>query len=128
MGQYWTLSELKELAQQFPPDSQLNYREFLTICQAKHGIVPDPHDISRAFEVFDRTGSGRVLLEDVRHVLCSIGEKLTTKEFEELCAIHGIHYEGGTQQIDRDTFVKLFGVVSTKPNDGSPCQPLTPVS
>lgn len=114
VGQYWTFSELKALTQEFPPSTKLPFRQFLDICGRKYGVVPDTRAVERAFEVFDRTGTGRVLLEDVRHVVSTVGEKLTPAEFEELCEINGISYKGGSQTINKNDFLTMFGVGQRK--------------
>ncbi|XP_053993142.1 calmodulin-beta-like [Hylaeus volcanicus] len=110
MGQYWSLYELKNLMLEFPPNTQLNYREFMKICERKYGIVPSSQDIEKAFEVFDQTGSGFISLDYVRHVLCSVGEQLSHSEFEELCSINGLSCTNENQTIDKETFLKIFGV------------------
>lgn len=87
-------------------------------------MAPDNSALDRAFDVFDRNRAGRVAIDDVKHVITTVGEKLTVSgsnekyrqalyllfqpsEFEELCRINGIVYKGGNQTIDKKQFLTL---------------------
>ncbi|CAE7854913.1 CCM1 [Symbiodinium sp. KB8] len=43
------------------------------------------HALLQAFQAFDQSGSGQVDMKELRHIVTNLGEKLTTKEFEEIC-------------------------------------------
>lgn len=62
---------------EYPPSRYVTFQEFLGICSRKFGTTIDRSQIDKAFDVFDRDRSGRVLLNDVKHVLTAVGEKLT---------------------------------------------------
>lgn len=108
MGQYWTFGELRQLAIEYPPSRAVSFEEFLLICSRKYGITVDRSSIDKAFDVFDRNRSGEVLIDDLKHVLTSVGEKLTIEEFEELCQINHIPYTGGRQRVNKKQFLSLF--------------------
>lgn len=108
-GQYWSFGELRDLAKEFKPNASVSFDQFLSICSRKYGVSPDLSAMDRAFEVFDRERTGQIFLEDLRHVISSVGEKLTHREFEELCAMSGIVYRGGSQTINKHEFLTLFG-------------------
>lgn len=40
-------------------------------------LKPDKEELRAAFNVLDRYGNGKVLVSDLKHILCNIGEKLT---------------------------------------------------
>lgn len=116
MGQLWSFNELQELQRTYPPDQEITFDRFLQIAETKHGQPIDTDKIGQAFDVLDRSRCGRVYADDLRHILTSVGEKLTREEFEELCAINGIQYRGGDQTFDRPTFYKLFGANKHREN------------
>ena len=41
-------------------------------------------------QVFDKDGSGKVPLPEIKNVLCSLGEKLDNPEADKLCDLLGI--------------------------------------
>lgn len=40
-------------------------------------LKADKEELRTAFNVLDRYGNGKVLVSDLKHILCNIGEKLT---------------------------------------------------
>lgn len=52
--------------------------------QTQNGKEDPPSEIKEAFKIFDRNDSGQVSAQELRHVLTTIGEKLTDQEFEEM--------------------------------------------
>lgn len=48
----------------------------------------------QAFEVFDKSRSGQVDMAELQHAVTCMGEKLTEKEFQEICKSAGIASSG----------------------------------
>jgi calmodulin len=41
-------------------------------------------EIKESFKIFDKNGTGVISVEELRHILTTIGEKLTEEEFSEM--------------------------------------------
>lgn len=78
----------------------VDFIEFIRLMAKKFVEVDLESDIREAFRIFDKDGSGLISADELRHVMTSIGEKLTEEEFNEMLAeadINGdgsINYEG----------------------------------
>jgi calmodulin len=66
--------------------SQTNERliEFLTMMARKMKDTDSEEEIREAFKVFDRDNNGFISAAELRHVMTSIGEKLTDDEVDEM--------------------------------------------
>jgi len=65
-------------------DSQLTSVEFLTMMARKMKDTDSEEEIREAFKVFDRDNNGFISAAELRHVMTSIGEKLTDDEVDEM--------------------------------------------
>jgi Ca2+-binding EF-hand superfamily protein len=75
-----------------PPSNKLAIRcnkadalaEFLTMMARKMKDTDSEEEIREAFKVFDRDNNGFISAAELRHVMTSIGEKLTDDEVDEM--------------------------------------------
>src|SRR5947207_15009007 len=58
--------------------------EFLTMMARKMKDSDSEEEIREAFKVFDRDNNGYISAAELRHVMTSIGEKLTDDEVDEM--------------------------------------------
>ena len=58
--------------------------EFLTMMARKMRDTDSEEEIREAFKVFDRDNNGFISAAELRHVMTSIGEKLTDDEVDEM--------------------------------------------
>ena len=58
--------------------------EFLSTEAARMRDTDSEEEISAAFAVFDRDGSGTISTSDFRHIMSNLGERLTDDEMEEM--------------------------------------------
>lgn len=58
--------------------------EFLTMMARKMKDTDSEEEIREAFKVFDRDNNGFISAAELRHVMTSIGEKLTEDEVQEM--------------------------------------------
>ncbi|NP_001084714.1 uncharacterized protein LOC414678 [Xenopus laevis] len=68
----------------------LEFEQFLPMLQAiaKNKDLPGLEEMLEGFKVFDKEGNGFVMGSEIRHVLISLGEKLTEDEVETLLSAH----------------------------------------
>lgn len=64
--------------------TQLASLEFLTMMARKMKDTDSEEEIREAFKVFDRDNNGFISAAELRHVMTSIGEKLTDDEVDEM--------------------------------------------
>ena len=62
----------------------LTTTEFLTMMARKMKDTDSEEEIREAFKVFDRDNNGFISAAELRHVMTSIGEKLTDDEVDEM--------------------------------------------
>ena len=58
--------------------------EFLTMMARKMKDTDSEEEIREAFKVFDRDNNGFISAAELRHVMTSIGEKLSDDEVDEM--------------------------------------------
>jgi calmodulin len=64
--------------------AELTATEFLTMMARKMKDTDSEEEIREAFKVFDRDNNGFISAAELRHVMTSIGEKLTDDEVDEM--------------------------------------------
>lgn len=109
LGQNPTESEVKRLLQsvnsQKKADSRVTFDMFLPMMQA---VTSKPcsdtvDDFVEGLRHFDKAGDGRISAAELRHLLCSLGEKMSEEEVEQL--IHG--QEDSQGNVNYEEFVKM---------------------
>ncbi|CAE7494259.1 unnamed protein product [Symbiodinium sp. CCMP2592] len=85
LGLVLTQKEVQELKDEVGSDL-VSWEKFKDLA-AKKPRQPEKqaHALLQAFQAFDQSGSGQVDMKELRHIVTNLGEKLTTKEFEEIC-------------------------------------------
>ena len=84
--------------------------EFLTMMARKMKDTDSEEEIREAFKVFDRDNNGFISAAELRHVMTSIGEKLTDDEVDEMI-----------READQDGDGRIDCMVSNLQIEGSPC-------
>jgi len=59
--------------------------------------VERPDDLREVFRLYDKEGRGYVSVAEMRHLLTSVGEKLTDDEADELLRMSGCVHNGMVQ-------------------------------
>lgn len=62
-------------------------------------------EIQEAFKVFDKDGNGYISAAELRHVMTSLGEKLSEEEVDEMIREADVDGDG---QINYQEFVKMM--------------------
>uniref|UniRef100_A0A0A9W2H1 Myosin-2 essential light chain n=1 Tax=Lygus hesperus TaxID=30085 RepID=A0A0A9W2H1_LYGHE len=88
LGQNPTESDVKKFTHQHKPDERISFEVFLPIYQAiSKGRTSDTaEDFIEGLRHFDKDGNGFISTAELRHLLTTLGEKLTDEEVEQLLA------------------------------------------
>lgn len=87
------------------PTALTGPKEFLTMMARKMKDTDSEEEIREAFKVFDRDNNGFISAAELRHVMTSIGEKLTDDEVDEMIREAD---QDGDGRIDYNEFVQLM--------------------
>eukprot|EP01112_Ceratiomyxa_fruticulosa_P008867 TRINITY_DN22_c0_g1_i5.p1 TRINITY_DN22_c0_g1~~TRINITY_DN22_c0_g1_i5.p1 ORF type:complete len:149 (-),score=43.35 TRINITY_DN22_c0_g1_i5:145-591(-) len=105
LGQNPTQAELKDIIKEIDDGSgTVDFATFLTTMQRKMKHSDNEEEIREAFKVFDKNGNGFVSVAELRHVLTTIGEKLTREEVDGM--LKEARLVDG--QINFEEFVKII--------------------
>jgi len=104
LGQNPTESEVKKLVNEHRADDRVTFEVFLPIMQAICGrSSPDTSDdFIEGLRHFDKDGNGFITSAELRHLLTTLGEKLSDEEAEALLAGH----EDNSGNINYENFVR----------------------
>jgi len=102
-----TDSELRDMIREHDlnESGQIEFNEFCDLlAQRIEGEDKEEH-LKAAFRTFDQDGSGKISASELRHVMYSLGEKLTDSEINEMIREADIDGDG---QINYEEFVKMM--------------------
>uniref|UniRef100_UPI00143F05B1 FGCamp n=1 Tax=Aspergillus niger TaxID=5061 RepID=UPI00143F05B1 len=100
-------SELQDMINEVDADNNgtIDFPEFLTMMARKMKDTDSEEEIREACKVFDRDNNGFISAAELRHVMTSIGEKLTDDEVDEMIREAD---QDGDGRIDYNEFVQLM--------------------
>jgi Ca2+-binding EF-hand superfamily protein len=102
-GGYPTEAEVKELTAKADPSGSGNFTLSSFQSVMKFVSAPNKEDILSSFKVFDKDGEGKISPSELRHILLSMGERLTDDEVEDFVKEATLDKEG---QIDYKMFLE----------------------
>lgn len=105
LGQNPTESEIKKCGYGTTPDARVSFEVFLPILQtvSKNRTIPPLADFIEGFRVFDKEQNNFIASAELRHILTSLGEKLSDEEVDQL--FQGIEDAHGN--INYEDFIKM---------------------
>jgi calmodulin len=96
VGRNPTERQVAELQRKIDPTNsgQISFNQFLSVLDEKpfEGDIVDL--VKDCFKLFDKDGNGFVSVSELRHVLTTLGEKLTTEEVDSLLRDAEVNEEG----------------------------------
>eukprot|EP00121_Abeoforma_whisleri_P001396 Awhi_evm1s1242 len=107
-------SEVKKAQKNLDPtDSgkRVSFTEFAPILTSLHNAPGSVDDFVNGLRVFDKDGTGFMPTSELRHVLTSLGEKLTTRQVDQLIAGVPVDVDGN---INYDAFVRKIMYATDK--------------
>ncbi|KAK9315183.1 hypothetical protein V1524DRAFT_430243 [Lipomyces starkeyi] len=104
-GQNPTLAEIEELEESVSDD--FDFETFLQVLNRPDGFrAPgEPEDYVRGFQVFDKDKTGFIGVGELRYILTSLGEKLSSEEVDELLKNVDVTKDGNVNYTD---FVRMI--------------------
>lgn len=107
LGQNPTEAELQDMINEVDADGNgtIDFPEFLTMMCKRMKDVDTEDELMQSFRIFDKDGNGYISAAELKHVMLSLGEKLTDEEIEEMINEADANNDG---QVDYDEFVKMM--------------------
>lgn len=107
LGQKPTENELKDMIHEVDIDGNgtIDFSEFLTMMANKLKDSDKDDELREAFMVFDKDGNGFISAAELRHVMASLGERLTDKEVDEMIKEADLDGDG---QVNYEEFVYMM--------------------
>ncbi|GFR41970.1 hypothetical protein Agub_g2770 [Astrephomene gubernaculifera] len=107
LGKSPTEAEIKAIVKDIDPDNRgvVDYKEFEKIMSRDIREYDNEQDLKAAWKVFDKAGQGFISTGELRHVLTSVGEKLSPEEISEMIAEADPEKSG---KVMYDTFIKVM--------------------
>lgn len=65
-------------------NGSIEFDEFLLMMARKLKAADGEEEMHHAFKVFDKNGDGFITFDELKRVMCSIGERLTDEEIEDM--------------------------------------------
>jgi len=107
LNQTPTATELNDMIAEADADGNgvIDFPEFLTMMARKMKDVDVDEENKEAFKVFDKDGNGFISADELRHMMTSLGEKLTDEEVQEMIKEADMDGDG---QINYKEFEKMM--------------------
>lgn len=107
LGKSPTEAEIRQIVKDIDPDNRgvVDYKEFEKIMTRDIRAYDNEQDLKSAWKVFDKSGQGFISAAELKHVLTSVGEKLSPEEITEMMNEADPEKSG---KILYDNFIKMM--------------------
>ncbi|KAL0581448.1 translation elongation factor EF1B gamma [Marasmius crinis-equi] len=107
LGQNPSEVELQDMINEVDVDGNgtIDFHEFLAMMAKKVHAGDSEEEIKQAFKVFDKDGSGSISAAELRHVMESLGERLSDAEIDAMMKEADVDGDG---TISYNEFVKMM--------------------
>nr|XP_022916372.1 calcium-binding protein 4-like isoform X2 [Onthophagus taurus] len=107
LGQRPTETELRDMVNEVDQDGNgtIEFNEFLQMMSKKMKDADGEEELREAFRVFDKNNDGLISSNELRHVMTSLGERLSEEEVEDMIKEADIDGDG---QVNYEEFVTIL--------------------
>lgn len=107
LGQNPTEAELQAMIDEVDKDSNgtVDFTEFCKLMQKQQSAPDQEEALREAFRMFDRDGNGYISANELKHVMCNLGEKLTESEVEDMIKEADVDADG---MVNYEEFVGMM--------------------
>jgi calmodulin len=109
MGNDLSLKDIKQMIAELDNDGsgEIGFNEFITFIQRTqvHEEISEEEEVIRAFETFDRDGSGSISCAEFRYILTSLGDRFSEEEVDEVFKEADLNEDG---KLDFREFVDFW--------------------
>ena len=107
MGQNPTEEEINEMMNEVDlnRDGKIDFDEFMILMSKSSPDTQTEDEVINAFRVFDKEGNGLISSVELKHIMMSIGDKMTEEEADEMVNEADIDEDG---MINYEEFVRMM--------------------
>ena len=107
MGQSPTEEEINEMMREVDlnQDGKIDFDEFMILMTRSSPDTQTEEEVINAFRVFDKEGNGLIASSELKHIMMTIGDKMTEEEADEMVNEADIDEDG---MINYEEFVRMM--------------------
>ncbi|XP_066140685.1 calmodulin-like isoform X5 [Euwallacea fornicatus] len=107
LGQRPTETELRDMVNEVDQDGNgtIEFNEFLQMMSKKMKDADGEEELKEAFRVFDKNNDGLISNIELRHVMTSLGERLSEEEVDDMIKEADLDGDG---QVNYEEFVSIL--------------------
>ena len=107
MGQNPTVEEIQEMMKEvdLDQDGKISFEEFMHLMTNNTKETETEDEVINAFRVFDKEGNGLISSAELKHIMMTIGDKMTEEEADEMVNEADIDEDG---MINYEEFVRMM--------------------
>ena len=107
MGQSPTDDEINEMMREVDlnQDGKIDFDEFMILMTKSSPDTQNEEEVINAFRVFDKEGNGLIASSELKHIMMTIGDKMTEEEADEMVNEADIDEDG---MINYEEFVRMM--------------------
>ena len=78
--------EIKEIMTEIDLEGkgEINYEEFISILNRREKDVDNEEELLKAFKVFDKEGNGLININELKHIMLTVGNNLSESEINDM--------------------------------------------
>ncbi|XP_065201055.1 calmodulin-A-like [Planococcus citri] len=107
LGQKPKEHELQGMVNEVDQDGNgtIEFKEFLEMMSKKLKSTDKDHELHEAFRVFDKNGDGFITADELKNVMCNLGEKLSDEEIDDMIKEADLNGDG---KVDFTEFIAII--------------------
>ena len=107
MGQNPTEEEINEMVREVDlnQDGKIDFDEFMILMTKSSPDTQTEEEVINAFRVFDKEGNGLIASSELKHIMMTIGDKMSEEEAAEMVNEADIDGDG---MINYEEFVRMM--------------------